>query len=256
MQMLILLTNDDGVEAKGLSALRGELEKLARTVVIAPLQEQSASSHSLTIQSPIEVERRGGDTWVVRGTPTDCVTLGVNKLLDERPALVVSGINHGANMGDDVSYSGTVAAALEGMLFGIPSLAFSVAQRNPQDLVYPASFSRHICELCLEKGLPPHTVLNINFPDLPPERIRGVQVTKLGRKRMRGLNIERIKGSNSLYWIGEEYPIWDRMDDTDIKAMGEGKISITPLHLDLTNYPAIPEIGSWGFGSKLRPWTS
>ncbi len=254
--MLILLTNDDGVEAEGLSALRGELEKLARTVVIAPLKEQSASSHSLTIQSPIEVEKRGKDTWVVEGTPTDCITLGVEKLLDERPALVVSGINHGANVGDDVSYSGTVAAALEGMLFGISSLAFSIAQRRPQDLAYPASFSRHICELCLEKGLPPHTILNINFPGLPPEEIKGVQVTRLGRKRMRGLNIEKTKGSNSLYLIGEEYPVWDRKDDTDIKAVKEGKISITPLHLDLTNYPAIPEIGDWDFGSKLKLWTS
>lgn len=254
--MLILLTNDDGVEAEGLCALRGELEKLARTVVVAPLREQSASSHCLTIQSPIGVEKRGKDTWVVEGTPTDCVTLGVNKLLDERPVLVVSGINHGANMGDDVSYSGTVAAALEGMLFGIRSLAFSVAQRRPQNLGYPASFSRHICELCLERDLPSNTILNINFPDLPPQEIKGVQVTKLGRKTMRGLNIEKIEGGNSLYWIGEENPVWNREADTDIRAVGEGRISITPLHLDLTNYPAISEIGSWDFGFKPEIWTS
>lgn len=254
--MLILLTNDDGVEAEGLSALRGELEKLARTVVIAPLREQSASSHSLTIQFPIAVKKKGKDTWVVKGTPTDCVTLGVNELLDEKPALVVSGINHGANMGDDVSYSGTVAAAFEGMLFGISSFAFSVAQWNPQNLAYAASFSRHICELCLENGLPPNTILNINFPPLSPEEIKGVQVTRLGRKKLRGLNIEKIKGSNSLYLIGEEDPAWNREVDTDIKAVEEGRISVTPLHLDLTNYPAISEIGSWDLGSKLRLWTS
>ncbi len=254
--MLILLTNDDGVEAEGLLALREELGKLARTAVIAPTREQSASSHCLTIQSPIGVEKRGEDIWVVEGTPTDCVTLGVDKLLDERPALVASGINHGANMGDDVSYSGTVAAALEGMLFGIPSLAFSVAQNPPQNLRYSATFSRRICELVLERGLPSNTILNINFPDFPPQQIKGVQVTKLGRKRVRGLNIEKIEGGNSLYWIREENPVWSKEVDTDIKAVAEGKISITPLHLDLTNYAAIGEIGSWDFGLESELWTS
>lgn len=254
--MLILLTNDDGVEAEGLWALREELEKLARTAVIAPMREQSASSHCLTIQSPIGVKKRGKDIWLVEGTPTDCVTLGVDKLLDERPVLVVSGINQGANMGDDVSYSGTVAAALEGMLFGIQSLALSVAQRRPQNLSYPASFSRYICQMVLERRLPPNTILNINFPDLPPQQIKGVQVTRLGRKRVRGLNIEKVTGGSSIYLIGEENPVWDGEVDTDIRAVGEGRISITPLHLDLTNYPAISEIENWDFNFESSLWTS
>ncbi len=254
--MLILLTNDDGINAEGLWALYRGLEGLGRRVVIAPMEEQSASSHCLTIQYPIRVEKRGEDIWVVEGTPTDCITLGVNKLLDEEPSLVVSGINHGANVGDDVSYSGTVAAALEGMLFGIRSLAISVARRRPQNLKHAASFSRHICKLVLERDLPPNVILNVNFPDLPPPQIKGVQVTRLGKKAKRGLNIEKIEGDHSLYRIGEENPLWNGGVDTDVNAVREGWISLTPLHLDLTHYPAISEVKGWDFGFKSGVWTS
>ncbi len=245
--MLILLTNDDGIHAQGLEAIRATLKSVGRVVVIAPDREQSATSHALTLENPLRVKEVEKDVFSVDGTPTDCVLLAFKGLLPERPALVVAGINHGPNMGEDVSYSGTVAAAIEGTLQGAPSIAISVAGKPPYDFRAACSFTLKLVRAVLEKGLDPDTLVNVNVPKLRTARAKGVRVTKLGKRVYKDLIVRKVDPrGRSYYWIGGGDPSWlSSADNTDFNAVRSGMISVTPLHLDLTDYKKMVDMESW-----------
>ncbi len=244
----ILLTNDDGINAAGLSLLEESLRDLGKIKIISPKNEQSASSHSLTLRDRIGVEKVAENCYAVDGTPTDCVLLGVQGIMSEAPDLIVSGINHGPNMGEDVTYSGTVAAAIEGTLLGIPSLAISSLQRNIESRKIIGAAARSIVSKALVLGVPHDSLLNINIPDPEISPIKGIRITKLGSRAYRNLLKPELneKGITE-YTIDGEEPVWKTSNGTDIAAVRKGYVSITPLHLDLTDYKAIVEMERWGF---------
>jgi len=250
--MVILLTNDDGIQAPALRELRAALADLGRVVTVVPDRDQSATSHSLTLNRPFRIERPEPDTYALDGTPTDCVVVAMHGLIEERPGLVVSGINHGPNMGEDVFYSGTVAAAIEGALQGLPSLAVSlVASRTREvDFALPARFTRRLVEAVLAHGLPPKSLLNVNLPVAAGEGYRGVRVTKLGKRVYRDTLIEKTDPrGRPYYWIGGDEPVWEDEEETDFAAVSHGCASVTPLMLDLTDYRAMARVGAW----RLEP---
>lgn len=244
--MLALLTNDDGVSARGLLALKKELSKIGQVWVVAPDREQSAISHSLTLQHPLRINRVADRFYSVDGTPTDAVMLAVHAILKRKPDILISGINHGPNMGDDVSYSGTVAAAMEGTILNIPSIAVSNVNWNAKHFGAAAKFVRKLAKFVLKSGLPRYTFLNVNVPDRGGA-ITKFKITRLGKRVYSDVVIEKIdpRGKN-YYWIGEQTPIWEKKaDDTDFAAVQKGFVSITPLHLDMTDYPAMERIKGW-----------
>jgi 5'-nucleotidase len=246
--MVILLTNDDGIRAPALRDLRAALADLGRVVTVVPDRDQSATSHSLTLNRPFRIERPEPDVYALDATPTDCVVVAMHGLIDERPGLVVSGINHGPNMGEDVFYSGTVAAAIEGALQGLPSLAVSlVASRSREvDFAHPARFTRRLVEAVLARGLPPKSLLNVNLPVAAGGRYRGVRITKLGKRVYRDTLIEKTDPrGRPYYWIGGDEPVWEEEEDTDFTAVNQGCASVTPLMLDLTDYRAMTEVRAW-----------
>ncbi len=240
----ILLSNDDGYDAPGLTALEEALSGLGRLVIVAPDREQSGSAHSLTLNHPLRVHRIAEDRYRVDGTPTDCVNLAMFQILKSgRPDLVVSGINCGYNLGDDVTYSGTVAAALEGVLLEVPSFAVSVASKRPVDYGPAAQIARQLAETILENGLPQATLLNVN---VPPRPHRGVRITRQGRRVYTEGVVERTDPQGrAYYWIGGPPPTWHPDDDSDFAAAQRGEISVTPLQLDLTNHKFLDELRSW-----------
>lgn len=245
--MLILLTNDDGVHSPGLAALNEQLAALGRVVVVAPDRERSAASHSLTLQSPLRAEELSPGWFSVDGTPTDCVNLGIHGLLDERPALVISGINRGGNLGDDITYSGTVAAAMEATLMGVPAFAISLeAQIFPAAAFAGAAcFAARLARMILEHGLPADTLLNVNVPAGHP---RGVRITRQGKRRYSDLVVEKLDPrGRKYYWIGGGEAGFQAIEGTDFHAIQSGCISITPLHLDLTNYRSFDHLADWNF---------
>ena len=230
----ILVTNDDGVFSEGIKLLAASLSAVADVVVVAPDREQSASGHSLTLHRPLRIQRIETDFYSVDGTPTDCVNLGVLWLLkDQPPDLVVSGINFGANMGDDVTYSGTVSATFEGTLLGIPSVAFSQEVGEPFSFESAARFAQRFTEILLSESLPSDLLLNVN---IPAGKIRGVRFTRLGKRRYQQVVVEKTdpRGRN-YFWIAGT-PEWQEEEGTDQAAISSGQVSITPLHLDLTDY--------------------
>lgn len=240
--MRILLSNDDGIHAPGLKAL----EKIARALsddvwVVAPETEQSGASHSLTLTSPLRIREVSARRFAIQGTPTDCVMLALRHILPGHSAdLVLSGVNRGANISEDVTYSGTVAAAMEGTLLGVPSIALSLAQRPESKTAHWSTAEHHAPGLIarlLEIGWPKDVLINVNFPDLPQGSVRGVDVTLQGRRKAEDLLIdERIDQRGvPYYWLGLKGSRVDADDDTDLKALREGRISVTPLHLDLTH---------------------
>ncbi|MGB2769246.1 MAG: 5'/3'-nucleotidase SurE [Candidatus Zixiibacteriota bacterium] len=244
--MIVLLTNDDGVNAKGLLVLKKELSRVGQVWAVAPDREQSATSHSLTLQHPLRINKIGERFYSIDGTPTDAVMLAVHAILKRRPDILISGINHGPNMGDDVSYSGTVAAAMEGTILNIPSIAVSNVNWDARYFESAARFVRKLAKFVLENGLPQYTFLNVNVPDRR-QAAKGYKITRLGKRVYSDVVIEKIdpRGRN-YYWIGEQTPIWEKKaDDTDFAAIKKGYISITPLHLDATDYKAMEEIKSW-----------
>ncbi len=244
--MLALLTNDDGVSARGLLALKKELSKIGQVWVVAPDREQSAISHSLTLQHPLRINRVADRFYSVDGTPTDAVMLAVHAILKRKPDILISGINHGPNMGDDVSYSGTVAAAMEGTILNIPSIAVSNVNWNAKHFGTAAKFVRKLAKFVLKSGLPRYTFLNVNVPDRSAAITR-FKITRLGKRVYSDVVIEKIdpRGKN-YYWIGEQTPIWEKKaDDTDFAAIQKGFVSITPLHLDMTDYQAMERIKKW-----------
>ncbi len=248
---LILASNDDGIHSEGLTALVRALAPHGRVVVVAPDREQSAVSHALTLHRPLRIDQVGPDRYSIDGTPTDCVNLGINGILRERPTLVVSGINKGANLGDDVTYSGTVSAAMEGTLLGVPSIAMSQIGRGPYDFAIAAAFAAELVERVLVAPLPPDTLLNVNVPQFPDgERPNGVALTRMGKRRYGDAIIEKVDPrGRKYYWIGGEELSFIEAEGTDFHAVSRGAISVTPIHLDLTNYASFdalrPLVGSW-----------
>ena len=243
----ILITNDDGYGAEGLKALEESLGALGTVWVVAPDREQSGQGHALTLNHPLRFHRRGPRHFVVQGTPTDCVYLGVHTILkaEDRPRLVVSGINRGYNLGDDITYSGTVSAAFEATLMSLPSFAISqeVGEASPVDFKAAARFARNLAEEILRRGMPPDTLLNVNVPRKEPG---GVRVTRQGKRLYPGGIIERKDPKKrSYYWIGGAPAEWEADPESDFAALAEGRISVTPLHLDLTNHRVLAEMRDW-----------
>lgn len=241
---VILVTNDDGVNSPGLISLFNAMKELGDAYIVAPDRERSAVSHSLTMHRPLKVEELREHVYSINGTPTDCVAIGINKVLSERPALVVSGINKGANLGDDITYSGTVSAAIESTIMGIPSFAISlVIKKQPALPLHFDTASRIAIEIgryILEKSLPYDTLLNVNVPNVHISSIKGIKFTRQG-KRIYDNSIQETFNPNGekYYWIGGGEPYWEHGEDTDIQAIQDGYISITPIHLDFTNYEAL-----------------
>ena len=251
---LILVSNDDGIGSAGLQALVESLRGLGEVVVVAPDRERSAAGHSLTLSRPLRVSHIDDGWYSVDGTPTDCITLAVMGLLPRRPHLVAAGINHGSNMGDDVTYSGTVSSAIEATLQGIPAFAISVAGEGELDFQGAARFAPRLAEEILRRGLPRDTLLNVNVPNLPPETIQGVAVTRQGRRVYSETVVRKIDPrGKAYYWIGGTDPTWERPGGTDYEAVSSGWISLTPLHLDLTNHQAIDELKAWGLSLNGGP---
>jgi 5'-nucleotidase len=237
---LILVTNDDGVHSPGIIALFRAMKALGEGFIIAPDRERSAAGHSLTLHRPLRVTEVRDHVYSVNGTPTDCVTVGINKILPERPALVVSGINRGANLGDDITYSGTVSAAVEGTIFGVPSLAFSLVGDRHFHYETAASVAAYVARHVLEHSLPYDTLLNINVPNIPRNDIRGIKFTRQGKRVYDGSIQETFDPwGEKHYWIGGGKPYWERGEDMDMDAIQAGYNSVTPVHLDLTNYDAL-----------------
>jgi len=240
----ILVSNDDGIHSAGLAALAEALAAIGDVVVVAPDREQSACSHALTLHRPLRIDDAGPGRYAVDGTPTDCVNLAVNAILPEKPALLVSGINRGANLGDDVTYSGTVSAAMEGTLLGVPSIAMSLLGRGPYDFSAAAAFAARLARWVLERGLPPDTLLNVN---VPPDRDgvapNAVELTRMGRRRYGDAIVEKVDPrGRKYYWIaGDEVPFVAE-EGTDFHAVQHGRISVTPIHMDLTNYPTLEQL--------------
>ncbi|SDS53521.1 5'/3'-nucleotidase SurE [Pseudomonas oryzae] len=237
--MRLLIANDDGVYAPGIVALHEALADYAECVVIAPDADRSGASSSLTLDRPLHPQRLANGFISVNGTPTDCVHLGLNGLLEHTPDMVVSGINLGANLGDDVLYSGTVAAALEGRFLDKPAFAFSLLSRQPDNLPAAAHIARRLVEAHEQLDLPPRTVLNVNIPNLPLERIRGVQLTRLGHRARAAAPVKVVnpRGKEG-YWISVAGDAEDGGPGTDFHAVMQGYVSITPLQLDRTFHEA------------------
>jgi len=247
---LILVTNDDGVHAPGIRALAQGLGELGEVWMVAPDREASASGQSLTLKHPLRAERIEPNVVAVDGTPADCVNLAVVKLLPRRPALVVSGINRGGNLGEDVFYSGTVGAAREATFFGVPAIAVSVAARADLDYSPAAEFARRLSALVIERGLPERTLLNVNVPACEPT---GVAVTVQGRRSHEGTILEGLDPRNrTYYWIEEGRDHWVRDSMSDIFAVRSGLISVTPLQTDTTNHCVIGALRAWECELPLR----
>ncbi|MDX5373363.1 MAG: 5'/3'-nucleotidase SurE [Pseudomonadaceae bacterium] len=244
--MRILISNDDGVMAPGIAALHDALHDYAECVVIAPSEDKSGASSSLTLDRPLHPATLPNGFIGLNGTPTDCVHLGLNALLDPVPDMVVSGINLGANLGDDVLYSGTVAAALEGRFLSKPAFAFSLLSRQPTNLPTAAYFARKLVEAHERLALPPRTVLNVNVPNLPLEHIRGVQLTRLGHRARAAAPVKQVnpRGKEG-YWISVSGDAEDGGPGTDFHAVMQGYVSITPLQLDRTFHEAFDSLGGW-----------
>ncbi len=242
--MRILVCNDDGIRAAGIRALEAALQPLGDVWVVAPDREQSAAGHSLSLYRPLRVEELDERHFAVDGTPTDAVNLAINGIMKVRPDLVVSGINHGANLGDDITYSGTVSAAMEGTLLGVPSIAVSLAGRDTLDFSLAAGFAGRLAVLVGARGLPRDTLLNVNVPGVPAAEVRGWRVTRQGKRRYGDAIVEHLDPrGRKYYWIGGDDLGFVPAEGTDCTAIADGFISITPLHLDLTNYASIAELG-------------
>lgn len=244
---LILLTNDDGVHAAGLLALFEGLKEVGRPVIIAPDRDNSAASHSLTMNRPLSVKTVEKDIYAIDGTPADCVTIGLGKILSTKPDILVSGINPGANLGHDISYSGTVSAAREGTIRGVTSIALSMAGEAPFLYATAVSFARKMVQTILSNGIPHDCLLNINIPNLSKESIKGVRLTHQG-SRVYEDAIKEISDpwDRKRYWIGGGIPSEDASDESDANAILANRISVTPIHLDLTNYETLKIFkGKW-----------
>ncbi len=249
--MRILLTNDDGIDATGIQVLWQELLKIAEVVVVAPDVERSAASQAITVHSPIRVDKYCNEDsrlcgWRIGGTPADCVKIALETLIGEKPDFVVSGINHGPNLGTDVLYSGTVSAAIEGALHGIPAVAVSLNSWGSYDFKPAAEFTARLLQDIFHRSLPPNTLLNVNVPALPAEQIDGVAISKLGVRQYANIFEPRLDPrGRTYYWMGGKVVENVNDADSDIVAINMSKISVTPIHFDLTNYGIMDMLKSW-----------
>ena len=243
--MKILVSNDDGVHADGIRVLSAALSALADVVVVAPDRNHSGASHSLTLENPLRVETMAHNGFMaVKGTPTDCVHLAVNELLKPLPDMVVSGINHGANLGDDVIYSGTVAAATEGRHLGLPAMAVSLV--GSEHFASAAHYACRLVQGLMRNPLPADQILNVNVPDLPLAEIKGIRVTRLGcRHPAEAVIVEQDPRGRPIYWIGPPGATQDAGDGTDFAAIEAGFVSITPLQVDMTAYRYLDGLQEW-----------
>ncbi len=247
--MHILISNDDGLDAPGIRCLAEELSGVVdRITMVAPDRDRSGASNSLTLDRPIRVERRADDVFRVYGTPTDCVHIAITGLLVEEPDMVISGVNAGANMGDDVLYSGTVAAAMEGRFLGLPAMAVSLAYQAPRPSNYAsaAQAARVLMEHLRREPLPADTILNVNVPDLPWAEIRGFETTRLGHRHRSEdvIPLDDPRGRR-FFWVGAPGGEQDNGPGTDFNAIRRGFVSVTPIHVDLTRYQALEQVGQW-----------
>ena len=245
--MRILCTNDDGYLARGIEVLASAARTLGSVTIVAPDREQSASSNSLTLHHPLRVRRSSDGALVVDGTPTDCVILAINELMDGRPDICVSGINHGSNMGEDVLYSRTVAGAMEATVIGIPAIAVSYAGDEFEELgAWEDSDASGIRGILEQGDFPADTLFNVNLPPIDPAQVEGVRITSLGKRRYSDSLTKAVDpNGREYYWIGGGEVSWSGAEDSDFTAIREGYISVTPLHLDLTNYKLLEEIREW-----------
>lgn len=244
--MHFLLSNDDGYLSEGLSTLAEALRCLGRVTVVAPDRDRSGASNSLTLTRPLHATRMPNGYIQVDGTPTDCVHLALTGLLQEEPDMVIAGINHGSNLGDDVLYSGTVAAAMEGRFLGLPAIAISAASFKPSHLDTAATMLISLIRRLCDELLPRDTILNVNVPDLPLSAIKGFRATRLGN-RHRAENMVKATDprGRTVYWVGQAGPEQDAGKGTDFHAIGEGYVSVTPIKIDLTRHEAIESLQEW-----------
>jgi 5'-nucleotidase len=244
--MHILLSNDDGYQSPGLEQLARALEPLATITVVAPERDRSGASNSLTLTRPLRVRRSDNGFFYVDGTPTDCVHLAVTGLMAEQPDMVIAGINRGANLGDDVLYSGTVAAAMEGRFLGAPAIAVSLVGRPPGHFATAAQVAVRLVERLRHDPLPADTILNVNVPDVPPEKLAGYEATRLGHRHKAEPVVRAVDPHGEpVYWVGAPGPEADAGPGTDFHAIRQRRVSITPLHVDLTRYTALDQVSSW-----------
>ncbi|MBI2952949.1 MAG: 5'/3'-nucleotidase SurE [Chloroflexi bacterium] len=248
--MYILTTNDDGIDSEGLLLLKQSLATVGEVVVIAPDQNWSAAGHTKTLQKPLRVTQvalADGDlAYSTDGTPSDCVSLGILGILERKPDLVVAGINKGPNLGDDVTYSGTVAAAMEATISGIPAIAVSLADYSEWDFAYAARFTAQLARRMVDDGLGSNILLNVNVPNISEDEIAGIEITRLGKRVYRDVLVKRTDPLGQTYYlISGDVPTGLPLARTDFKAITENKISITPIHLDLTNHRLIKHLQQW-----------
>lgn len=249
--MNVLLSNDDGYLAPGLAELAESLSKTVELTVVAPDRNRSAASNSLTLERPIRAQLADNGFYKVDGTPTDCVHLAVTGLLEKEPDMVISGPNAGPNMGDDVLYSGTVAAATEGRHLGYPAIAVSMCSYEPEHYKTACIAIEKLLEHLLNVGLPNDTILNVNVPDIPWEEVKGFQATRLGaRHKSEGVIEQKDPRGDSIYWVGPPGAEQDAGEGTDFFATRNGFISVTPLQIDLTRYDSLQNLNGWLAGIK------
>jgi 5'-nucleotidase len=244
--MKILLSNDDGYLAPGLACLADALRPLADLTVVAPDRDRSGASNSLTLRSPLRVNQAENGFFYVDGTPTDCVHLAITGLMETDPDIVISGINSGANLGDDVLYSGTVAAAMEGRFLGLPAIAVSLVGPEPTHYETAARVVVKVLDLLRTQPLPADTILSVNVPDLPMEQLSGFQATRLGHRHKSEPVVRDVNPQGEeVFWVGPAGPEQDAGPGTDFHAIRQNAVSVTPLHVDLTRYTALEQVAAW-----------
>jgi 5'-nucleotidase len=250
--MRILLSNDDGVHAKGMQVLQQALSQIAEVTTVGPDRNCSGASNSLTLINPLRVQQMDNGFLSVNGTPTDCVHLAISQLLDFTPDLVVAGINHGANLGDDVLYSGTVAAATEGRHLGLPAIAVSLAGRDEEHFATAAYVTVQVIKKLKSHPLPADQILNINVPAVSIEQLKGIQVTRLGRRhKAETMTSATDPGGRKIYWYGSLGPELDAGEGTDFHAIANGYASVTPLQIDMSAYKSMDTLRQWLEGISL-----
>ncbi|NNG11977.1 MAG: 5'/3'-nucleotidase SurE [Halobacteria archaeon] len=244
--MRILISNDDGYQSSGIRILADTLSEVATVAVVAPDRDRSGASNSLTLDNPIRARQADNGFTYVNGTPTDCVHLAITGLLDVEPDMVVAGINAGANLGDDVLYSGTVAAAMEGRFLGLPAIAVSLVSERPRHFETAARVTLDLVRRLLSNSLPADTILNVNVPDLPLDELAGMQVTRLGHRHKSEAVVQmHDPRGRPVYWVGPAGSEQDAGPGTDFHAVRSGHVSVTPLDVDLTRYTALEGVSSW-----------
>lgn len=244
--MKVLISNDDGYRADGILCLARHVREMADVTVVAPDRNRSGASNSLTLDSPLRVKQAEQGVYSVNGTPTDCVHLAVTGLFDDEPDMVMSGINHGANLGDDVLYSGTVAAAMEGRFLGLPAVAISLVHEGHGHFETAGKIAAMVARRIIENPLPVDSILNINVPDLPFDKLAGVEATRLGyRHRAEPVVPGRDPRGRRIYWVGAAGPKADAGPGTDFHAIATGHVSVTPLQVDLTRHSDLANLNAW-----------